>query len=148
MDSFFALRAARADSVALTTAAESDVYERLTTGLGRLRSLLVAISYDVALVDKIKAPPSRLAAVVDEMIDRSALERTRVERQILEDAFSSIDDVLLQDLVDEDPFPGSVRGHRWIVAIPPVAWEQAVKRRDATRSGRSGGSYHPPLHGW
>ena len=120
------LRAALADPATLTTGRESDAYERLVVDVSRLRSLLVAISDDVTIVNRIKAPPSRLVAVIDPLIDRSASVRIRVERQALEAVFSNIEGLFLQDVSDEDPFPSSILGHRWIVGIDPIMWEEAV----------------------
>ena len=129
------LRTACADSETLTTGREADVYERLVADVSRLRSLLVAISHDNAVIEKIKGPPSRLVAVVDEVIDRSASTRIRVERLALEAVFSNIEGLFLQDLADEEPFPSSIQGHRWIVGIAPAAWEEAVTA--ATRLDRN-----------
>ena len=120
------LRTARAGSETLTTGREADIYERLTTDVSRLRSLLVTISHDMAIIERIKAPPSRLAAVIDEMIDHSASTRIRVERMALEAVFSDVEGVILQDVPDEDPFPSSIQGHRWIVGVAPVVWDEAV----------------------
>ena len=120
------LRAARADSETLTTGREPDVYERLTAEVIRLRSLLVAISHDSGIVQRIKAPPTQLAAAIDQLIDRSASARSRVERLALERAFSGVKEALLHEVPDEEPFPSSIQGHRWIVAVAPTAWDDAM----------------------
>ena len=120
------LRQARADSETLTTSREADVYERLAAEVSRLRSLLVAISYDKAIVRRIKAPSTQLAAAIDRLIERSASARIRVEELALEGVFSGVEDVFLSNIPDEDPFPSSIQGHRWIVGVAPAAWDDAV----------------------
>ena len=120
------LRAARADSETLTTSRETDVYERLTAEMSRLRSLLVAISHDKAIVQQIKAPPTQLTAAIDRLIERSASTRIRVETLALEGVFSGIDGVFFSNVPDKDPFPSSIQGHRWIVGVAPAAWDDAM----------------------
>ena len=120
------LRAARADSETLTTGHEADVYKRLEADVRRLRGLLASISHDITIIERIKAPPSQLAAVVDQVIDRSASTRIRVERQALEGVFSNVEGVFLQSVSEVDPFPSSIQGHRWIVGVPPMAWDEAM----------------------
>ena len=120
------LRAARADSETLTTSREADVYERLAAELSRLRSLLVAVSHDQAIVQRITAPSAQLAAAIDRLIERSASARIRVEKQSLEAVFSSVEDVFVSNIPDEHPFPSSIQGHRWIVGVAPAAWDDAV----------------------
>ena len=129
------LRTARADFETLTTGREVDVYERLEADVSRLRGLLVAISHDITIIEKIKAPPSQLAAVVDQVIDRSASTQIRVERLALEGVFSNVEGVFLQDISEEDPFPSSIQGHRWTIGVPPMAWDEAMTA--ATRLDRS-----------
>ena len=129
------LRTARADCETLTTGREADMYERLEADVSRLRGLLVAISHDITVIGRIKAPPSQLGAVVDQVIDRSASTRLRVERLALEGVFSYVEGVFLQDVPEEDPFPSSVQGHGWIVGVPPMAWDEAMTA--ATRLDRS-----------
>ena len=129
------LRAARADSETLTTGHEADVYRRLEADVRRLRGLLASLSHDITIIGRIKAPPSQLAAVVDQVIDRSASTRIRVERLALEGVFSNVEGVFLQNVSEEDPFPSSIQGHRWIVGVPPIAWDEAMTA--ATRLDRS-----------
>ena len=129
------LRAAHSDSENLTTAREAGVYERLVAGVERLRSFLVSISYDIRIIERIKAPPGQLAVAIDQLIGRSASSRIRVERQALETVFAHVEGVFLQDVPDEDLFPSSILGHRWIVGVAPEAWEEAVTA--ATRLDRN-----------
>ena len=58
------LHAAVADTEMLTTDREAEVYERLTFDLTRLRSLLVAISHDIAIIQRIKGSPSELLSAI------------------------------------------------------------------------------------
>ena len=120
------LVAACSDSQYLTTVRGTDVYQRLTVEVTRLRSLLVAASHDPAVIERIKGPPSRLAAVVDEVVERSASTRIGLERRALEAVFSNVEGVVLQDVASEDLFPTSVRGHEWIVRVAPEAWVEAM----------------------
>ena len=120
------LRAACADSEVLTTGGEARVYERLTVEIGRLRSLLVAISHDPGVIERIKAPPSRLAATIDGIVESAASTQIQRERLALEGVLANVEEVFLREVPDEDPFPSSVQGHQWIVGVPPVAWEDAT----------------------
>ena len=132
------LRGAQADSETLTTGREADVYERLTAGVSRLRSLLVAISHDIAVIGRIKGPPSQLVAAIDQVISQSASTRVRVERRALEAVFSNIEGVSFHDVPDEDLFPSSVLGHRWIVGVAPEAWGEAVTAATSLDRNRVG----------
>ena len=120
------LRAARSDSELLTTDGEVALYGRLESAVGRLRSLLVAISFDNLLLNGLKGPPSQFLDVVDEFIDQAASHRIGVERRALEAIFGNVVDTGMESVGDETLFPGSIRGHQWVVMVPPVAWEQAV----------------------
>ena len=111
------LRAAHADSEILRTGREAELCERLATELERLRSLVVAISHDIAIIQGIKAPPGRLAATIDEVVARSAAARIRGEKRALEGVFSNVEGVFLQDVPDEALWPSSILGHRWIVGV-------------------------------
>ena len=120
------LRAAHGDAGALRTSREAELCEGLVGDLERLRGLLAAISHDVGIVHRIKAPPGEIAARIDEVVGHSAVARIRLERQALEDVFANVEGVFLRDLPDEVLWPSSIRGHRWIVGVPVAGWEQAV----------------------
>ena len=120
------LRTARADAEVLTTGAEVHVYERLAAEMSRLRSLLVAISHDAGVVERITAPPNQLAAAIDRIVERSASTRIHVERLALEGVLANVEGVFFSDVPDESPFPSSVQGHQWIVGVPAVAWDDAM----------------------
>ena len=120
------LRAAHGDASALRTSREAELCEGLVADLERLRGLLAAISHDVGIIHRIKAPPGEFAARIDEVVGRSAVARIRLERQALEDVFANVEGVFLQDLPDEVLWPSSIGGHRWIVGVPAAGWEQAV----------------------
>lgn len=109
----------------LTTGDEHDVYDRLRVEVARLRSLLVAISLETASASDIKGSPGRLRDVVDGMIERAVVARRNVEQGALEAVFGDVEDVAIQEIVDEDPFPISIVGHQWIVLVPPEGWTEA-----------------------
>ena len=120
------LRAACADSEVLTTGREADVYEHLSVEVGRLRSLLVAIAHDLEVVERIKAPPSQLAATIDRIVESAASTQIQKEKMILEEVLANVEGVVLREVPDENPFPSSVQGHQWIVSVPPMVWEDAT----------------------
>ena len=120
------LRSAHGDWGTLRTGREAELCETLATELERLRGLLAAISHDLGIIHRIKAPRGELATRVDVVVDRSAEARIRLERESLEDVFSSIERVFLQDIPDEVLWPSSIRGHQWTVGVPLESWEQAV----------------------
>ena len=123
--SLLKLNEAMGASDVLTTGDEHDVYDRLRIEVARLRSLLVAISLEAASANDIKGSPGRLRDVVDGMIERAVVARRNVEEGALEAVFSDVEDVAVQEIVDEDPFPISIVGHQWIVLVPPEGWEEA-----------------------
>ena len=129
------LHAAVADTEMLTTDREAEMYERLTSDLTRLRSLLVAISHDIAIIQRIKGSPSELLSAIGQVIAQSATTRIAVERRSLEGVLAGVDGVFFRDVPDEARFPSSIQGHQWIVGVPPVAWEDAITA--ATRLDRT-----------
>ena len=129
------LRAAVADTETLTTDREAEVYERLTSDLTRLRSLLVAVSHDISVIQRIKGSPSELVSAIDQMIAQAATTRVALERRVLEGILAGVDGVFFRDVPDEAPFPSSIHGHHWIIGVPPVAWEDAMTA--ATRLDRT-----------
>ena len=129
------LRAAVADTETLTTDREAEVYERLRSDLTRLRSLLVAVSHDISVIQRIKGSPSELVSAIDQMIAQAATTRVALERRVLEGILAGVDGVFFRDVPDEAPFPSSIHGHHWIIGVPPVAWEDAMTA--ATRLDRT-----------
>ena len=95
-------------------------------------------SHDIAVIGRIKGPPSQLVAVIDQVVSQSASTRVRVERRALEAVFSNIEGLSLHDVPDEDLFPSSVLGHRWIVGVAPEAWGEAVTAATSLDRNRMG----------
>ena len=111
----------------LMTDRERGVYERLHVEVAKLRSLLVAVSLETLDALEIKGSPKNFHDVVDRLIEKSAEARRSMEEGALDVVFHDIENVAIEQIIDEDLFPLSIRGHQWIVLVPIEGWDEAVK---------------------
>ena len=120
------------DAMALTTADERRACEQLVEDLHQLRDLLVALAFDRNLSSRLRGTPDQYRTIIGGIIGDAATRQLERERRELEAEFAGILGAAVIELPDRDPFLTSIRGHQWLITVPPESWE-AVARLAADR---------------
>ena len=109
-----------------TTSHEDSFYPQLVEELGRLRSLLITVWLDNSTMRRIKGTPTELGKAVDAVIETASAKQLRAEQNELEETLADFGSKVYP-VPDHEPFPTSIRAHRWVVEVPFVNWEPALQ---------------------